>query len=411
MLKFTKEDFIENKKKYYILILLVCLIISVGFGFWIVYSNQHSPGFHNASLFDSDHKIYITQEGKQAYGFKTINGENYYFDVHTGYMHTGFLEREDGTYYYNNDGKQLTGFIEIGDDMYYFDKDGKMVTSRFVDISDGDQSWKAYFQEDGTMATSTITIEGKTYSFNKEGKMLRDLSSLQQSIEESLASYGIPIGIYFKDLTTGTTIESGSTDIYPCSVIKIFVMATCYQEIEEGNLNKEDCQASLEAMIINSDNSAYNNLVTMIGQGDASNGAKIINDYVSSLGLANTYIRHGLQPADNYFMYEIGENTTTPKDVGTLLQMIYDKEIVSESACKEMIDLLLRCADTDGLVSAVPEGVQVAHKSGWASGYYLDGGIVYTDQGDYILVIFTETTDSSVCQNIASTIYSQYTTN
>jgi beta-lactamase class A len=53
--------------------------------------------------------------------------------------------------------------------------------------------------------------------------------------------------------------------------------------------------------------------------------------------------------------------------------------------------LLQRAHDSTKLVSGLPPGTRVAHKSGWYSGVANDAGIVYPNgRGVYILTVFSE---------------------
>ncbi|MBB5184603.1 hypothetical protein HNQ43_000644 [Faecalicoccus acidiformans] len=380
------------------LILIVCLFFMLCSLLLI-----NRSGFHNASLFDH-HKIYIHEDGSQASGMTEIDRDWYYFDPDSGYMYTGLLETEEGTYYFLEDGKQAYGVQTIEGETYFFQKDGTMAQNTFYEIKDGDQAYTAYFLENGTMAKGEVEIEGTFYQFDENGQIQISSTELEKQIEAIQSNYSGLAEVYFKDLNSGTTIQTGNVSMYPCSIIKIFVMATVYSQIQEGNLEKSDCETYLENMIIDSDNTSYNVLVSMLGNGDPHVGTTVVNQYCASLGLEDTAIYHGLVPGEGYFE-GAHENTTTPADVANLLEMIYNEEILTSDACEEMMDLLKQCADDTGIVSSLPEDVECAHKSGWALANYLDGGIVYASFGDYLLVTFSDSSYQSFCQEISDCVY------
>ena len=113
-------------------------------------------------------------------------------------MHTGFLETENGTYYYDENGKQVIGLQTIDSDQYYFADDGRMKTSCFQSIA----SDLYYFDEDGKMVTGKTTIHGISYIFDENGKLQLDIASLQTQIQSILSTYPGNNAVYFKDLDT-----------------------------------------------------------------------------------------------------------------------------------------------------------------------------------------------------------------
>lgn len=328
----------STKKIMFFAGLMICLLLFSCILF-VFYSFQKT-GFVPASLFDSSHIIYIDKDHEQLYGSQKIGEDLYYFDEETGYMHTGFLETENGTYYYD-----------------------------------------------------------------ENGKLQLDIASLQTQIQSILSTYPGNNAVYFKDLDTEDSFLINDLDMYPCSIIKIFVMGAVYDQIDQGNLSLEDCRPYLEAMIIHSDNTSYNILLEKLGNGDGIAGASKVTAFCKKLGLTRTEIHHGLEPGDGYFS-DGQNNTTCPEDVGQFFEMLYHSEIVSDSSCKDMLNLLKQCADDTGMVAGLSEDTECAHKSGWADAYYLDGGIIYTEHKDYILVVFSDSAYQTPAQEISQYVFS-----
>ncbi|MBM6677623.1 hypothetical protein E0K99_01795 [Faecalicoccus pleomorphus] len=388
----------STKKIMFFAGLMICLLLFSCILF-VFYSSQKT-GFVPASLFDSSHIIYIDKDHEQLYGSQKIGEDLYYFDEETGYMHTGFLETENGTYYYDENGKQVIGLQTIDSDQYYFADDGRMKTSCFQSIA----SDLYYFDEDGKMVTGKTTIHGISYIFDENGKLQLDIASLQTQIQSILSTYPGNNAVYFKDLDTEDSFLINDLDMYPCSIIKIFVMGAVYDQIDQGNLKLEDCRPYLEAMIIHSDNTSYNILLEKLGNGDGIAGASKVTAFCKKLGLTRTEIHHGLEPGDGYFS-DGQNNTTCPEDVGQFFEMLYHSEIVSDSSCKDMLNLLKQCADDTGMVAGLSEDTECAHKSGWADAYYLDGGIIYTEHKDYILVVFSDSAYQTPAQEISQYVF------
>jgi hypothetical protein len=99
-------------------------------------------------------------------------------------------------------------------------------------------------------------------------------------------------------------------------------------------------------------------------------------------------------------------NQTTASEMGMLLEDIYQcattggsaltavfGDSITQAECQQMIDLLLRNEAPFLIQAGVPDTIPVAHKHGWVSfGGIIntmgDAAIVYTPNGNYILVCF-----------------------
>lgn len=90
----------------------------------------------------------------------------FYFNSR-GYMHTGWLEYDDGnTYYLDNHGAMQTGWIADNGKWYYLDENGAMRKGWIKDKN----NW--YFLNNlGEMRTGWVLDRGKWYFLNKDGSM------------------------------------------------------------------------------------------------------------------------------------------------------------------------------------------------------------------------------------------------
>lgn len=87
--------------------------------------------------------------------------------------HDGWLERDDGRYYYRN-GSALCGWQVLEDTCYYFLDDGAMATG-WQQI-DGQMY---YFDDSGHMAVGWKTLNGKLYYFRENGSRVTGWLSLE----------------------------------------------------------------------------------------------------------------------------------------------------------------------------------------------------------------------------------------
>ena len=164
------------------------------------------------------------------------------------------------------------------------------------------------------------------------------------------------------------------------SIIKLFVMATVYAEIENGELDHDVCYPLIYSMITISDNYATNELIYLLGKGDATVGMQLVNDYCSEMGFSDTQLNR-LMLANNGL-----QNYTSAQDCAGILRHVYEGTCVSEIWSKEMISILEEQTVINRIPTGLPKGIQAAHKTGDLIGLCCaDVGIVFTPQGDYIL--------------------------
>jgi beta-lactamase class A len=139
-------------------------------------------------------------------------------------------------------------------------------------------------------------------------------------------------------------------------------------------------------MIAVSDNTASNLLI-------AHFGIDTINSVAHSAGMASTRLAHQFVDAG----VTHNENVTTPSDMSMLLWSIAHaaredlRTIASPAHCRQMIDIMLRQTDRDGIPAGLPPKTQVANKTGEITGTRNDVAIVepFADS-PYVLSIYTK---------------------
>jgi beta-lactamase class A len=83
-------------------------------------------------------------------------------------------------------------------------------------------------------------------------------------------------------------------------------------------------------------------------------------------------------------------NTTTARDLATLLLAIEDRRAVSADATREILGMLFAQEFNDGIPAGLPPGTRVAHKTGEITATWHDAALVYPHDGKpYALVVLT----------------------
>ena len=260
-----------------------------------------------------------------------------------------------------------------------------------------------------------------------EGMILRDRlgrayrvrmtwDALQNEITTRLSQYQGDWSVYLKDLSTEKTMEINEHAMESASLIKLFIAGTTYELIEKGELTETDTIShALHEMITVSDNESSNVLVRSFcdESGDFQTGLDKVNDFIQRMGFTNTAQVNGI--ADPSLWVADGRiNETSTADCGKLLEMIYDRELVSHFASFRFENLLNNQEVNYKIPAALPSGTHISHKTGEVDDTENDAAIIYTPFGDYIFCIMSTNlydTGSAVdhIHEITSLVYNWFT--
>ena len=116
-------------------------------------------------------------------------------------------------------------------------------------------------------------------------------------------------------------------------------------------------------------------------------GGEAINDYMARNGYKDSFL--GRKMMYHTALAGNGENYSSVRDLGIFFTRLYNHQCVDEKLDQIMIDILLKQTDIDCLPAALPDK-KIAHKTGALNDVYDDGGIIYSKNGDAVLVIMTE---------------------
>lgn len=198
---------------------------------------------------------------------------------------------------------------------------------------------------------------------------------------------------------------SVSDRMISASLIKLYIMATVYDQMEKGNLkNTSTVQSNLTAMITQSDNNATNALIKALGGDDASKGMQVVNSYISANGYTGTQL--------NRLMLASGtQNYTTAKDCCEIIRKIYSGKCVNAADSQKMLNLLLAQKVRTKIPAGLPNGVKCGNKTGELSNIAQnDAAIVYTTSGSvYVICAMSNSANDSAAisaiKSISGTVY------
>lgn len=175
----------------------------------------------SADVIKSDNGIrFQLEDGRYASGWVTKDEKTYYFDKE-GYALLGWYKINDETYYFDHNSVMADGLYEVSDVTRYF-KDGKLVKGAFVE-TDGKtyyvstsgrvaKGWRKlngtyyHFNEEGVMDTGWTKLNGTYYYFGSDGKMCTSTVTIKDK-EYKFASNGKYIGQVTDDVETSVEPE------------------------------------------------------------------------------------------------------------------------------------------------------------------------------------------------------------
>lgn len=150
-------------------------------------------------------------------------------------------------------------------------------------------------------------------------------------------------------------------------------------------------------MITRSSNLATNALIALVG-------AKRTTAAMRSLGANKIQVLRGVEDEK---AYERGmNNTTTARDLATIMEAIQENRAASPESCEAMRQILLHQEFNDQIPAGLPSGTPVAHKTGQITAHLHDAAIVYPrGAGPYVLVVLTRgIPDEKVARSLTADI-------
>ena len=249
---------------------------------------------------------------------------------------------------------------------------------------------------------------------NVYDKKLKSLwTKLESAIDDIDRNLDGVLGVAIEDLNTGQRFLLHGDSIFPqASSIKIAVLAELYHQAQlsaQGTSGKakltdlytvrvadlvqdSDIMGGLTPgvtqitnrdlatmMVAVSDNSATNVLIDRLGMEN-------VNALLDSLGLHNTRLRRKMM--DVKAAAEGRENISTPQEMLTLLEKIYQGKVLDKEMTADFFKMLSTHKDSF-IPRDLPDGLQIANKPGELEAVRNDSGIVFLQNRSYIICVMT----------------------
>lgn len=257
-------------------------------------------------------------------------------------------------------------------------------------------------EEESELASEGIRTENRSTEKDSESKyyltsqylLVPSFKNLKKDLNEMIDTYEGSWSIYVKDLKSGISLTINDRPQDSASLIKLYIAGAVLEEIQSQELEETDTiDQLLSDMISLSDNEAANELVRYLSDShDHRDGMEKVNDFIEEHDFTDTHQYNGLE--DSNLWYGDEANVTSVKDCGRLLEEIYDGDMVSHLASRQLEGYLLNQDITWKIPAGIPSEIKTANKTGEKDNTQNDVSIVYTPYRDYIIcVMATDLTD------------------
>ncbi len=228
----------------------------------------------------------------------------------------------------------------------------------------------------------------------------KSISKLEEIVSESIKGAPGEYGIVILDLESDDYfVKNENKTFQSASLYKLWVMGTVMKQLKEKKIKENtilsaDVDKLYEKFNLASPSAQETVKISVI---DAVEKMITVSDNTTALLLSSKAQLSNVRK----FLTEYGlsgsklgtkdsEPITNAYDTALFFRKLYEGEIVDREYSEKMIDILKRQRLNSKIPKYLPDDVFAAHKTGELDGYSHDAGIIYTENGDYILAVLTK---------------------
>ncbi|MGL5648429.1 MAG: serine hydrolase [Clostridium sp.] len=236
------------------------------------------------------------------------------------------------------------------------------------------------------------------------------MKEIKKYLESRIGMYSF----YFEDLASGFTYGyNENVKMVSAGCMKLPIAVSLIKDVERGNatfLDKVKIEISdkvygtgiihefnerdytifelLVAMLIQSDNTAANKIIDIIG-------IETINKDIIEMGLKNTVLNR--KTADERSIVET-ENYTSSKDLGVIWKHLYNASFLDKKNSTMLIDILRRQQIRNKLALYIPDDLkyEISSKTGDKKGVENDTALIQLLKGNFVFTVLSQDIPNSV---------------
>lgn len=253
-------------------------------------------------------------------------------------------------------------------------------------------------------------------------------TSLQQVVEKAMSQTKGRYGIVIKNFKTGESYFLNEHQPFDAgSLYKLWVMAKAFSNIQKGVWRKEqvlteDVATLNDKFSIASDSAEQTEGTISFTVHDGLNQMITISHNYAALLLTEKLKLSNIAAflkENNFNESKVGTKgevpLTTPSDMALFFEKLYKTQLANQEYTNEMLDLLKRQELNDKLPKYLPAKTVVAHKTGEIGWFSHDVGIVFSEKGDYIIVVLSESDSPAGAEDriaqISKAVYEYFNSN
>lgn len=229
------------------------------------------------------------------------------------------------------------------------------------------------------------------YAFRPNDEIAKALSpETTKDLKTKLKNYidGIDNGTYAVSVrnldSSSELVNNNNNKVKSEGLIKLYIMATAYNEVKKGSVKEEDVSGDIERMITADNNTAANSVLKTIGKGDSQKGIDLVNKYLKDNDYTKTNLEGELAQAPGDTPND--KTVTSVGNASKILNNIFNGWCVSRDYSDKMMNLLKNQLNIEMIPSIITEG-ETANKTGEQSGVVQDAAIISTENANYSVVV------------------------
>ena len=253
-------------------------------------------------------------------------------------------------------------------------------------------------------------------------RVKESIPTLETTVSKALEDTKGTYSVYIKNLKTEEKYVLNGDRVFDAgSLYKIWLMGAVFEKIKNNELEEDEIlEQKIDILnqkfeITSEDAELTTGVINMTVKSALERMITISHNYAALLLTENV----GISKL-KVFLEQNGFNKsavgvppkTTVTDTGLFFEKIYKGELVDQEASKKMIEILKKQKLNEGLPKYLSSDAQVAHKTGDIGWSKHDGGIVFAQNGDYIIVVMSESSSPMGAQeriaNLSKAVYGYF---
>ncbi|MGL4572346.1 MAG: serine hydrolase [Clostridium sp.] len=237
------------------------------------------------------------------------------------------------------------------------------------------------------------------------------MKEIKKYLESRIGTYGF----FFEDLNRGFVYGyNENVQMVAAGCMKLPIAISLIKDVENGNvsfMDKINIEGAdkvygtgiihefnareytvfelLVAMLIQSDNTAANKIIDIVGM-------EKINEYIIEMGLKNTVLNR--KTTDERKEKPKVENLTTARDLSRIWKVLYDQTFLSKENSTMLIDILRRQQIKNKLALYIPDDLkyEISSKTGDKPGVENDTALIQLSKGTFAFTVLSMSIPNSV---------------